>query len=364
MAIYIIEGKPGSGKTYYSVNHLLRKYYSFDNCIDEYVPKADILIISNIDNLQVDHTDFENLLEKSKLEDVFNIEKVSKLRRENKYRSIVFVIDDAQKWFHTKFYDKDVFYFFQYHRHEGIDIYLIVQDADSLPRQIKNLAETYIHACSRTLTSKMAFRYKFISNNEIIKSKIIKKNQDIFKMYRSMAAVEVDAPQPVFYKYIAVAVVMAFLMYAGFVHAFLPMFRGKGNDLDINKKDRLIRLKEQHTNENNSNKITNTRDVPPGSIEYAKLMERTIPDIKRQRDRIDSRNSNISRFAQDEKNCFTEQDIKMTDSRITVFDCDGVKKKYIDSEFVGELSRVASHPTRHKTANAIVNQGRLNSPRR
>ncbi|MFQ5686299.1 MAG: zonular occludens toxin domain-containing protein [Candidatus Scalindua sp.] len=60
--------------------------------------------------------------------------------------NVIYIIDEAQggNYFHRKFYNVDVFLFFQMHRHMGIDIYLITQDTKCLARELQDLAEFVI----------------------------------------------------------------------------------------------------------------------------------------------------------------------------------------------------------------------------
>ena len=66
MALYIIDGKPGSGKTYYAVYHLLKKYYK--NIDGNYVLdlKKNAVVITNIEDFYKNQEFFDFLEKKIK----------------------------------------------------------------------------------------------------------------------------------------------------------------------------------------------------------------------------------------------------------------------------------------------------------
>jgi len=102
------------------------------------------------------------------------------------YKKIIFAVDEAQKYFDRKFYDKDVFFFFQYHRHYGVDILLATQDASVLPKEIRVLAEFIIRAEQRSLTLK-SFKYKYYSpdGSTHLFNQTLRKDDKVFSIYKS-----------------------------------------------------------------------------------------------------------------------------------------------------------------------------------
>ncbi|MBT9164894.1 MAG: hypothetical protein DDT23_00905 [candidate division WS2 bacterium] len=99
-------------------------------------------------------------------------------------KRVVMIIDEAQKIFHRKFYNKDVFYFFQYSRHLGFNIYLITQDVSSLSRELQNLAEYEVRAVRRSLQAGF-FRYLYCIDDQKIGTRNLKRDSKVFAMYRS-----------------------------------------------------------------------------------------------------------------------------------------------------------------------------------
>ena len=223
MALRIISGVPGSGKTYFAVKHLVDKYCQLDG--DSYKLKTTrVLIVSNIDSLKLPHVSLDDLVNRHGLKKVFSIDYNKALL--SQYSSVIYVIDEAQRYFHRRYYDKDVFYFFQYHRHLGIDIYLIVQDFRSLPREIRSLAEYEIKALRRSSSILGEFRYNYCVGSDVIDKKVFKPNKSIFALYSSMMATELEAPKrSPFIKYLPLFFFPVFLFAYLFYSSFISPYR-------------------------------------------------------------------------------------------------------------------------------------------
>jgi hypothetical protein len=188
MAIRLIQGKIGSGKTYYAVNHVLKSYYIWSDELDSWIPKekdVDVRVYTNIKNMKLGEDLDRFITDAGGLSSFFD----------NKYQetfcmnsNVIYIIDEAQagNYFHRKFYDVNVFLFFQMHRHLGCDIYLITQDVRCLARELQQLAEYVIKAVRRSNSIGKSFTYKFYSGDECFKTKRIKQDQKVFGMYRSM----------------------------------------------------------------------------------------------------------------------------------------------------------------------------------
>lgn len=192
MAIRIITGVPGAGKTYYAVDHLIKNY-----CVpfgDTYNLKKDFKIITNIDGLLLDSVDLKQAIEKAgSMEEFFSsdvqqkaTEKYQKLKQK-----LVYVIDEAQQFFHRRFYDRGVFSFFENHRHYGLDIYLITQNSNLLAKDLLALSEYEIRAIPRTLAIG-GFNYLRKSNKDIIGRVLLRKKRSVFNLYKSMQSKETE----------------------------------------------------------------------------------------------------------------------------------------------------------------------------
>ena len=105
MAIRFVTGIPGSGKSYWAVDHIVKTYFTYRKEDDEYIPKKNedsqktYTIITNIDSLLLPHIDLEKAIEASELSIDQFFTKNYQDKIHNKYSHIVYVIDEAQKIF-------------------------------------------------------------------------------------------------------------------------------------------------------------------------------------------------------------------------------------------------------------------------
>ncbi|MBI5557489.1 MAG: hypothetical protein HY885_07615 [Deltaproteobacteria bacterium] len=219
MAIHIIEGVPGAGKTYYAVQHLLANYFSKD-ADGNYQAKSQVKIITNVDGLSLDHERLKDVIEASGGAKRF-FSKDFQAKVFEKHGPVIYMIDEAQMIFDRKFYDREVFSWFEYHRHFGQTIYLITQAAGKLPRDVTCLVETIIRALprSRSITG-LEFRYNLVSGSHT-KLSVVKIDKKIFEIYKSAGAGEVEKVKNPFMKRIAVVAVLAVLFfYFGWKYVF------------------------------------------------------------------------------------------------------------------------------------------------
>ncbi|MDD2466174.1 MAG: zonular occludens toxin domain-containing protein [Desulfobulbus sp.] len=193
MAIRIIQGVPGSGKTYYAVRHLAKNYceQSEDGV---YYLKDDVTVITNIDSFKPDHHDLRESIRQIKREDgkpagaddFFNLPFQQALTDEIGGQ-IVYIIDEAQRfWRKGDRGHHEVYEYFELHRHLGHDIYFVTQNARKLPGDLVCLAEYIIDAAPRTRSLVGEMKYKWLSDGEVIKREAWKPEQAIFDLYKSM----------------------------------------------------------------------------------------------------------------------------------------------------------------------------------
>jgi len=201
MSLYIVEGKIGGGKTYFCMHHMIKRYFEYDPILDEYIPKRGFCIVSNIDKLRLDHVDLKTDVTEKGLLSVFHRDYVDDLRVRFRASNVVFIIDEAAHYFNSKFFNEDVFHFFEFHRHLGLDVYLIVQNIHSMPLRLTALAEKIIHSVSRTYNTPGTFRYKEIDQNETLRSFIIRRDKKIFALYQSFEFEESEKIRPIYYRY-------------------------------------------------------------------------------------------------------------------------------------------------------------------
>lgn len=221
--IRIFEGVPGSGKSYAMV-YYLRRWADWDEFYKEWVLNEGVVVISNIDSLRIPHLNLDRLIsELGGVREVFS-EGFVKALWDKGYKKIIFAVDEAQKYFDRRFYDKDVFFFFQYHRHYGVDILLATQDASVLPKEIRVLAEFIIRAEQRSLTLN-SFKYKYYSpdGNTHLFNQTLRKDKRVFSIYKSFHAEEADKPPNVLIRQLVLPVA-GFFLFIGFAYVYVTTF--------------------------------------------------------------------------------------------------------------------------------------------
>jgi hypothetical protein len=215
----MITGVPGSGKTYYAVKELLSNYYT-DNKDGSYTIAKDLKVISNIENLLLDHLSLEEEIETfidmmvqdhCRESDICDLKEIEETRwnfRNDKIKyfekdhqekiaarhgRVVYVIDECQEYFSTKMhrfrYARNVFMWFETHRHLGQDVILITQSSMKVARDIRDLVEYEIRALPKSLSLFGEMKYNEYTNgmksNALPKS--IRPKKNIFQLYKSMS---------------------------------------------------------------------------------------------------------------------------------------------------------------------------------
>jgi Zonular occludens toxin (Zot) len=191
VAIRIIDGVPGAGKSYFAVNHLLAKYFAWNKELDEWEPKAvegtRTRVFSNIDSLVVAES-LDDAIEKAGgLASFFTVDYQKKLSADGV--RCVYVIDEAQRMFPRSFKGVEVAFYFQYHRHLGADVYLITQDVKLLALELRHLAEYIVRAVRRTYSVAGEFRYRFLGSTDdphAFQVKVLRRDRRVFAAYTSM----------------------------------------------------------------------------------------------------------------------------------------------------------------------------------
>ena len=226
MAIRLVTGALGGGKTFFAVKHLTDNYFDYDKDADLWrkkKDKQDVTIFTNIDGLLLDHLNLDDAIQKSGvgLEGFFTVEYQTKIQA--KYKKIVYVIDETQRYFHRRFYNKEVFFFFEYSRHHGIDIYMITPHKKKICWDIAELAEYEFRAVKRTLSLVGEMKYNMLIDYEIVGRKAYKKDKKIFELYKSMEIEETEKQKNPMLKYIAVPVVLLIISFLLLRHHFVHL---------------------------------------------------------------------------------------------------------------------------------------------
>lgn len=225
MALRIIEGVPGSGKTYYAVRHLAKSFYKKQKD-GTYILDKPCTIITNIDNFQPDHISLQEEIKKAGSVDKFFDYDFQEKYKDGKDQ-IVYVIDEAQRLFRKGMVkNPEVFSYFEYHRHWGQDIYLVTQNARKLPFDITSLPEYIVKALPRVRSLLGEFKYHHLSEGQKIKGDSIKPDQGVFALYKSMDVAETEKISNPVMKTVALvllgAITVGFISYKFFMGRLLP----------------------------------------------------------------------------------------------------------------------------------------------
>ncbi|MDO5673790.1 MAG: zonular occludens toxin domain-containing protein [bacterium] len=219
MAIRIIQGVPGSGKTYYAVKHLANNY--FEKQIDgRYELIKPCTIVTNIDSFVPDHISLSDAVKDAGGVKVFFTEDYQRTFTKEQEHQLIYIIDEAQKLFRKSARDlNDVYTYFEIHRHLGHDIYLITQNAKKLPTDLVVLTEYIIDAAPRSRSVIGEFKYKWLSDGEILKREAFKPDDGIFSLYKSMDAKESEKiKNPVMRTFYLVMFLTTAILFGGFMY--------------------------------------------------------------------------------------------------------------------------------------------------
>ncbi|MBZ7985670.1 hypothetical protein AVANS14531_04895 [Campylobacter sp. Cr9] len=246
MSISFVTGIPGSGKTYYAVHHLYKSFIepikneskkedkkglfsflfgakeetrTYDYCytnINEFnfsicdkikLYEHDIIYekLKNLYSLYLNKADDKTLIEKAKELKIFNS---------------LFIIDECHN-----FYDKEdeiLIWFFTYHRHLYIDIYMITQDLALVETKYKTIAEFFFQALpnSKKINTRK-FKYRqFLSykmyQKDIVDNFTLPAINEVFALYISGAKNNSKSIVNRFIRFAIFLFVVTFFLFKGF----------------------------------------------------------------------------------------------------------------------------------------------------
>lgn len=249
--ISIVSGVGGSGKSYYMVNYL-SKFYDYDDFYKEFTLKENVLVISNIDDLRVPHLKLDSpfligkpddgIEGKYTVKEFFTVQNFQKLMEVKRVKNIILLVDEAQKIFPREFKDPDVFYFFQYHRHLGVDIILGCQDHLDLARSILALPECIYQAVPRSKAIAGAFRYHVTDRrSKHMRTQTLRKKQSVFSAYKSFDSDEIQKPKNIIMHWIMVFGV--FMVVGGLLFkTALAGIRSKSDEKKVETNKSAVRV--------------------------------------------------------------------------------------------------------------------------
>ena len=286
MAIYGVGGKPGTGKTYWCVAHMVKKYFEWDKIHGEYMRRFGVEIVTNIDELRLDHFTLDEMIMKSgkdgkggTVESFFTVEYQRKLL--SRFNRVVYIIDEAGKYFGAGFKERDVLFFFQYHRHLGIDIYLVSSNLEGVSRGLLNLLEYRIVGKERSKRVLNEFRYVKYVGPDKVGVTVLKPERKIFHLYKSMVQDEHEKIPAMTRKVVFFAV--ACILGAMVLFRYTMSNFGSGND--PGKKGKISRsvggLKNGKTG---SEGLIGRREIKDLGVRADSLVKRdvvSLEDLKR-----------------------------------------------------------------------------------
>lgn len=77
-------------------------------------------------------------------------------------KKIVYVIDEAQRYFPVGFKDRDACFFFEYHRHYGVEVFMATQHRNFLSRGIRDNIEVEYSSVRKSITSGRVYIYNVL----------------------------------------------------------------------------------------------------------------------------------------------------------------------------------------------------------
>jgi len=210
--IVLYTGVPGSGKSYKMVHDLAAFLQK----------NPDINIISNIRNLKIGHTNFDDFLDElfpgvkltQQVEKFFSYEHQVKLN-ERFGGPIMYVLDECQLFFPRRTSLPETEAYLQRHRHLGHYIYLATQAARLINSNFVPLIETEFHAARRTISffGEIHYKEKSPQSNHIVGKQTLRPKKEIFDLYQSFEAAEIKKPKPALYRYFILPLLLAPLFY-------------------------------------------------------------------------------------------------------------------------------------------------------
>ena len=153
----------------------------------------EVLLITNIDDIKVRHITVDKFFEYR----LYIVDNMREYLKQYRYKRAIIIVDEAQKYF-SGIRDNDLFFFFEYHRHLGCDIFLISQSVSPFPKAPCYLAEYIVEALPRVYkTVGFKYRNKDTDTGEVIFTTYIRIDQSTFHLYKSFDVDEIVKPKPV-----------------------------------------------------------------------------------------------------------------------------------------------------------------------
>jgi zona occludens toxin (predicted ATPase) len=245
--ITFIGGRPGSGKSYYTIDLIHKKFLSKEEPFHLYLYQN--LAKFNVDllnyklkqknrDIKVYNFDFHKYM--NHVKNMYSIhmdkdrteEDLVQYSKDHKLYKALIIIDEAHLYLDKR--DKYITFLLTYHRHWDTDIYILSQQMNLI--HYKNLAtiENYIIAQRRTLSLKSnKFKYFHYSNEQFTKDNIDQQeelsiNEDYFEYYQSGGGIRAKNIYKPLYIKMGLALVVVSLAVLLFIKLFFGFIEETG----------------------------------------------------------------------------------------------------------------------------------------
>ncbi len=230
--ITIVYGVPGSGKTYYAVYFIKRRVLEEGDVF--FRVRSDRLLITNL-KLRLDSEEGYIYVEDPQgLAKYMDVDFWRTNFHLMQGKKVVFVIDEAQRFFYFYGNDARVLFFLQYHRHLGMDVLLITQTPKSIPGKVFELCEYVIESVPKSVNpfGFRAFRYRVLhplDRSEVLRRFHLGFDPTVFYLYADMIYSPEEGEEKVTNAYVryyamfgGIVVLLLGLIYFFFSNFFSP----------------------------------------------------------------------------------------------------------------------------------------------
>jgi len=108
-----------------------------------------------------------------------------KLRQRFPDKKIIIIVDECQRYFHKRLFDRDIFFAFEIHGHYGLDIYLIAHHITKISKDIADCLEFETRLVPRRFGFPGFFFYLEKQGFEVVGRGRIPVKQQYFDLYKS-----------------------------------------------------------------------------------------------------------------------------------------------------------------------------------
>ena len=187
MTIYLLEGKPGAGKSYHAMKDILVPSLKNKRKVFHNLP----VNVGNLEGSKFYPGALHNLLFTINKEEILTLDKENVDQR-NKYSEALIIIDEAHEYFYTgeKISEEGLRNFFTFHRHWNLDIVLLTQDKSNLHRVITSVINVRFYFRNFNFIG-MSGRYQVkqyegMDTKIVISKKVSSYDKEYFTYYESV----------------------------------------------------------------------------------------------------------------------------------------------------------------------------------